>query len=274
MGFPYTDVGAHYPTGPLAGDLIDVEAAKNIGEQNTVLVASGGSPSGNGTYRGPVNRQGSPGGWFQTGLGFGSVYDVRGLTSHAMVCWIRLNLSASGPQAVSVWDITAANHEAWVLYGKQNAAPAGPAFQMYDGLSQGNNILVKAAVSASPSITDFHMIGGGFDAVRKKIMCFWGDGADATGLTTHYTEVDGFVAGYGPLIDVSNVNCGRFAGDADPGFDIDLISHWKGRAFDEQDFLNHWQLGTGLARDEFLADPGRGGGGGAEANPVNYYYNR
>lgn len=269
MGFPYTDVASHYPTGPLAGNLIDAEPSpKNIAEVNSVAVASGGAPSGNGTYRGPISRAGGASGWFNTSLQFGSVYDVRGLTSHAMLCWIRLNETVSEPLILSLWNIVAANHEGWTLIGNSGAAPRVPAFRQYDGLSQGNFIQVKAATSGTITATAWHLIGGGFNAVTKKIMCFWGDGDTGA---THYQEADGFAAGYGPLIDVANVNVGKFSAFDTLRFDIDLLSHWK-RAFDEQDFLNHWQLGTGLARSEFAVDPGRGTPAAMGLGAALYYY--
>ncbi len=254
--FPYTDVGSHYPCGPGSAGLIDTENAQNLVEQNSVGVKNDGSPPGNGDARGPIQRDGSPGGHFTRGIDFvDSTFDVRGLTSHAMVMWVRLNEPDGQPFAWSVWNFSAANQQYWVLHARAGAS-GGPQFGMYDGLTVNNSLAIKAS-AADVAIDDdsWHMIGGGWDSSTNTMSCFWGDGSDGTGNTTFYQEASGFAAGYGATINCQCNNVGKFSNLNETEFDIDHASHWRGRAFNEDDFQNHWQVGAGLAFADFDEQP-------------------
>lgn len=290
MGFPYTAGAAgtqsHYPCGPLNGtpneqanaldDIVNAQKMDAKGGFQTIGFKSDGSPAGNGFARGPFSRDGSPGSFCSRNIDqVNSTFDVRGLTSHAMVMWVRLNEGLAQPFAWSVWGFAAANQQSWVLHARLGVA-GSPRFAMYDGLTINNNLKVFANPSGTIDNTSWHMIGGGFNAVTKIINCFWGDGSDATGNTFHYSEIAGFAAGYaGTLINCQCNNIGKFSSLNVPAFDIDHATHWKGRAFDEQDYLNHWQLNTGLAFSEFGANPGRDGSGdGDEEEAANFFYYR
>lgn len=287
MGFPYTagvaGTQSHYPSGPSGGspnevaasldDVVNAQKLDAKGGVQTIGFLSNGSPAGNGFARGPFSREGSPGSYCSRGIGqTNSTFDVRGLTSHAMVMWVRLNEGLAQPFCWSVWGFAAANHQSWVLHCRAGVS-GSPQFTMYDGLTLNMSLSVKAFDAGSIDNTSWHMIGGGYNAATNTINCFWGDGSDSSGNTFHYQEAAGFVAGYAAgLLDIQGNNIGRFSSLNVPDFDIDHATHWKGRAFDEQDYLNHWQLNTGLAFSEFGADPGRGGSGGGDLNSAYQWY--
>jgi len=277
VGFPYTAGAAgtqsHYPSGPVDNtpneqanaldDIVNAQKMDAKGGFETIGFLGTGSPAGNGSDRGQFSRDGSPGSFCSRAIGqTNSTFDVRGLTSHAMVMWVRLNETTATPFIWSVWGFAAANHQSWILLGR-DVVGGSPRFRMYDGLTLNMNLGVNAVDSGVIDNTSWHMIGGGYNAATNIINCFWGDGSDVSGNTFHYQEASGFVAGYAAgLLDVQVNNIGKFAFLNVPDFDIDHATHWKGRAFDEQDYLNHWQLNTGLAFSEFDADPGRGSGSG------------
>ena len=275
--FPYTDVSAQYPCGPLDGGLIDIESqAKSLVEQNVVpLKAGDGSPAGNGDARGllgePVH--------FRRGVDLdGTIFDCRGLVSITILGWCRVSTLTMQPFFWSVYDAANANGQAWVLNVNTTGGPGNqvPRMIMYDGLTIFNLKLIKVSVTA-PSMTldKWHMIGGSWNKITNKLACFWGDGNDGTGATTYYAETDGFAAGFGFTNDYQQNNCGRFraGGAVENNWDVDHVSYWKGRAFNEDDFLNHWQGGAGLKRSEFAEDPG---GSAGPTVPVGdmYYYRR
>lgn len=275
--FPYTDVSVHYPCGPLAASLIDVESeVKSLTEQNTVAVKTGdGSPPGNGDARGILGETNH----FRRNADLdGSAFDCRGLVSLSILGWVRVDSLVQGPYFFSVHDATAANGQAWILAANQPSAPGNqtPEFLMADGLTIFNFIRLKASESApAMTINVWHAIGASYDHVTNTMACFWGDGNDSSGDTTYFNTKAGYAAGFGYSVDYQQVNVGRFrtAGSVGDHIDVDHISYWKGRAFNEDDFLNHWQAGTGLSRNEFASDPGRSGIPKAAVADM-YYYRR
>ncbi len=260
--FPYTDVEIHYPAGPLAGDLIDVEPLNlNLIEQGTVgLKAGDGSPPGNGDARGPVDSLGSKD--FRRALLLdGQGFDIRGATSMTILGWMRMNELTARPQYFSILDAAGpANKQAFSLYARQPAAGGAfnVVFRMFDGLTFNNFLAVKASSVAEMTSGVWHLIGGSWDSGSNLMSAFWGDGGDATGQTFYYNTAAGFSAGFS-FIGGQIVNVGRYSDLNTPDMDVDHISFWNGRAFNLNDFLKHWQLGTGLARSEFAVNPGRDG---------------
>jgi len=272
--FPYTNVTVHYPTGPAAAGLIDVEPSPfNLVEQGNVgLKVGDGSVAGNGDARGPCNRFGS-GPNFRAGIAFdGTHWDCRGAVSVTMIGWFRLNSLTGHPQLFSVWSFANANEQFWVLHARPFGPPTGPAFTMYDGLTINNVRRAQASASNNPNAADWHMCGGSWNHVTNIVTSFWGDGSDPTGNTFFFNSTTGFSAGFGASVDVQSVNCARFSDLNEMEIDVDHLSYWRDRAFDEEDYLNHWQAGTGLARSEFAVDPGRGFGGDESAAEFNYYW--
>jgi len=251
MGFPYTDVNIDYPCEEASGIL--------LGKQNLPVIGTPGSVADGiiGKARGPG---GSDADFFRGAVTFdGTKYDCGGAVSITVIMWIRITTLATEVFGWSVWGDGAASEQAWIL-SPSVILPGpvqGPRFHMYDGLILNNNIGVYARTSgADISLNDWHMIGGSWNRDTNILSCFFGDGSDGSGLTTDYNTTSGFAAGFGLSTD-GGVNIGRFDhGGADGDImDVDHLSYWLGRAFDEEDFLNLWQLSAGLPFSSYSGVP-------------------
>lgn len=261
--FPYTDVTVHYPAGPLSGDLIDVEPLNlNLVEQGTVGLKSGdGSPAGNGDARGPVDSSSSKD-FRRSPLLNGTGFDIRGAVSMTILGWMRMNELTARPQYFSILDaLGPANRQAFTLYARQPASGGvfNVVFRMFDGITLNNLLAIKASSSVEMTSGIWHLIGGSWDSGTNLMSAFWGDGGDPTGQTTYFSTAAGFAAGFGSFVAAQIVNVGRYSDLNLPDMDVDHISFWRGRAFNQNDYLKHWQLGTGLARSEYATNPGRDG---------------
>ncbi len=256
--FPYTDVNLTYACdeGVASSSLLDttgVPTTLNMIPQSSPAVVADGMFDG---ARGVVGESV----FFSRGVGEDDAYDVGGLISMTMVGWCRVASLNQSPFFWSVHNTDAANNQAWQLIANQ-AGGAGnqvPQFRMLDGLTIFNSLGVKASDTAPDMTVDvWHMIGGGWNKDTNKMACFWGDGNDESGNTTYYQEADGFAAGFGLTHTNGMVWAGAFRAGGDNGnfVQIDHVSYWKDRAFNEDDFQNHWQLGAGLAFADFDEQP-------------------
>lgn len=262
MGFPYTDVNSTYDFEVLTTTLLDgtgSPATKNLVPQPAPPTLADGKI---GRARGPCGETQH---WRRNVDLDGSQFDCRGLVSISILGWCRVVSLTQQPFFWSVYDSANANGQAWVL--RANTVAGGgnqvPTFAMYDGLTLFNNTVVKASLTApSMTVNVWHLIGGSYNHATNTIACFWGDGNDPSGSTTHFASTSGFSAGFGFTTDYQSNNAARFrhAGAVGNFMDMDHTSYWKGRAFDNQDFLNHWQGGTALLFNEFGSDPGRSDG--------------
>ncbi len=259
--FPYTDVNSTYDCEEAAGNLLDGTGnplTRNLGPSGAPgSVADGFVGKGRGIIGETI--------FFNRGVEEDDQYDVNGLVSMSMIVWVRVSSLDQSPIAWSAYGTAAANRQAWQLNANQAGGVGNqvPEFAMYDGLTLNNSLRIKVSETAPDMTIDvWHMIGGSYNHVTNRIACFWGDGNDPSGATTYYAEADGFSAGFGFLHDFGEVWAGawRVGGSAGNFIDIDHASYWKGRAHDENSFLDHWQLGTGLLVSEFGSDPGRRGG--------------
>lgn len=259
MGFPYTDVNSTYAAEG-TGDLIDgsgLTVQKNLINVNSVASVADGMFD---LARGPVGQASSSDPHFNAPVVFdGSQYDVRGLTSISVLMWVRITANSTEVFGWSVWNGSDAEGQAWVLSPNVilPGPTQGPRFHMYDGLADFNNIGVYARTSgADIPINDWHLIGGSWNAVTNVLSCFFGDGSDSSGDTVDFNTVSGFAAGFGYSAN-SDVAIGKFlhGGAAADVMEVDGLAYWKGRAFDEQDFLNHWNKGAGLLPSQYTGVP-------------------
>lgn len=275
MGFPYTDVNSTYDANELgpALDLLDgtgSPATKNMVAQNTPGFILDGKF---GRARGPVGETDH---WRRNVDLDGTQFDCRGLVSITILGWCRVTSLAQSPYFWSVHDAVNANGQAWVLGANQASAPGNqvPEFLMADGITLFNFIRIKASNTApAMTINVWHMIGGSYNAVTNTLSCFWGDGNDPSGATTFFQSTAGFAAGFGFTTDYQSNNAARFrlAGVNGDFLHMDGVAYWKGRAFDNSEFLDHWQNGVGLLPSQFGSDPGLGG---AAADSYHYYWSQ
>ncbi len=255
MGFPYTDVNSTY-NAEGTGNLIDgrgLPAQKSLINVNSVASVSDGMF---GQARGPIGEAATSLPHFDAVADFdGSQFDVRGLTSISVLMWVRLTANTTETFGWSVWNGTDAEGQAWVL-SPNVILPGpvqGPRFHMYDGLVDFVNIGVYARTSGPViPINDWHLIGGSWNALTNTLACFFGDGSDSSGNTTDFNTVSGFSAGFGYSANANNaIGKFRHGGTTAAQMEVDHLLYWKGRAFDEEDFLNHWNSGAGLAFSQF-----------------------
>lgn len=241
-GFPYTDVDAHYACEG-TGALEDSVGSLDIVEQNTVGLLSGGGKFGD--ARGPLSTTNH----FRRSWSSGDAFDIRGQTSITVIGWVRLNSLLANDFFFSIYDASNANGQAFNLYARETSGgAASPRITMFDGLTIFNSLFVKATTSVAIAAGEWQFIGGSYDAVENELRCFWGVDPGEY----YYDTASGFAAGFGHTTDYQSVNVGRFTGGGTPvDMDVDHISWWKGRAFQERDFLHHWNDHAGLAFGDF-----------------------
>lgn len=261
MGFPYTDVNVQYACeGVTSSALLD-----GIATPIDLSLVPQGTPDGGvtgkfGDARGPLGNNDH----FSRSNEVGTHFDIRGATSIALVYWFNLDALTQNTFGFSIIDTLVENRQYFDTRPKQDqTSPTNdsPFAFMYDGVTLNVGTLLRASLTAGAIAGTWQMLGCSYDAPSNNFRLFWGR---AVGDTYYVNAAGPSVTGFdATATGVEIVSMGKFNSPTDV-MNVDHMSYWKGRSFDQQDFLNHWQNGDGLAFADF--------DGGADNCSYRYYW--
>jgi len=263
-GFDYTDFTDFYPCEGI-GHLLG-ENGFDINEQGTVPEVAGKF----GTARGPCDpTQSGIAAGFQRSVSIAGPFDTRvsqGFEKCSLVGWFNQATNVGDQEFAHQLRAAAANNtKQWMLrsiFQDLNPGHDGPLLFIWDHALNTFQVGAAVRVDQGPMPTGVDcMIGFSIDLVAGLSRLFLGVTGEGTYFDERVIDPD-WNAFEATAIDV--VAMGRHSGNSTGGLNgnIDHLTWTKGRAYIEQDFLNHWNDEAGLARANYLQDPVVVSGGG------------
>lgn len=249
--FPFTDVNVQYDSHLEEDGSLDLrDQVASPGALNLTAIGAPPLPSTLGFM-----------GYGRRGLGntprlertsaIGDHFDISGSTSFSAIMWARMDTALDdSPQVFGIWDSTPAGEQfLTVTLEASGGNPIVPIFRMYDGSVLDNNVELVAHPSVPWRIERWQMIGIAYDAATDQMRLFWG----REQYEQYYVTTTGFSA-FGSASASTPIAFGKFGGPNNR-LGVDHFSWWKGRAFTEGDFWEHWRDYHGLAFSNFDASP-------------------
>jgi hypothetical protein len=248
MDFDYTDFSDFYDCEGVAG---------LIGENGTVIIEEGTVPEAAGKFgdaRGPFSTTNR---FQRAGTAPWDTRVVAGFTAGTFLAWFRTT-SNTAIQTISRQGSVAGNNEQFNLRGVWPAVgdtvDDDPAVLLiYDWALDDGTYQVGAAVRGSQGafpLNEWCLIGFAIDLVADTSSLFLGVPGEGTYFDQRsMAGWDAFQSPISPTIVIGANNT------TEPLLGlIDHITWTNGRAYEHQDFLNHWQDGDGLPREAYLEE--------------------
>ena len=249
--FPFTDVNVQYDSHLEEDGSLDLrDQVASPGALNMTALNAPPLPSILGFMgygrRGLGNTQ-----RLERTTAIGDHFDISGSTSFSAIMWARMDTALDNfPNIFGIWDTSPAGEQFLTLGLEASGVnPIVPVFRMYDGSVLNNNIALVADPRVPWRLERWQMLGIAYDAATDQMRLFWG----REQWEQYYVTTTGFSA-FGSASATTPVAFGKFGGSSSR-LGIDHFSWWKGRAFTEGDFYEHWRNYHGLAHSNFDATP-------------------